>query len=102
MSDLLQKKCVPCEGGVKAFDTSEIHKYQKKVDGWEIVQNNKTGFYFANGNHEDLAKKIISIINGNFNLKKVSENANKLLKEKYDWNLIGSRTSKFYEKILKI
>ena len=31
MSDLLDKKCVPCEGGVKAFDISEIHKYQKKV-----------------------------------------------------------------------
>ena len=41
MSALLDKKCVPCEGGVKAFDISEIHKYQKKVDGWEIVQNDK-------------------------------------------------------------
>ena len=41
MTDLLEKKCVPCEGGVKAFDISEIHKYQKKVDGWEIIQNNK-------------------------------------------------------------
>ena len=41
MSDLLEKKCVPCEGGVKAFDISEIHKYQKKVDGWEIVKNDK-------------------------------------------------------------
>ena len=25
-----KKKCVPCEGGVKAFDYSEIHKYQKE------------------------------------------------------------------------
>ena len=41
MSDLLDKKCVPCEGGVIAFDISEIHKYQKKVDGWEIVLNDK-------------------------------------------------------------
>ena len=40
MNDLLEKKCVPCEGGVKAFDISEIHKYQKKVDGWDIVKNN--------------------------------------------------------------
>ena len=39
MSDLLKKNCVPCEGGVKAFDISEIHKYQKKIDGWEIVKN---------------------------------------------------------------
>ena len=31
----------PCEGGVIPFDISEIHKYQKKVDGWEIVKNDK-------------------------------------------------------------
>ena len=39
MSDLLEKKCLPCEGGVKAFDISEIHKYQKKIDGWDVVKN---------------------------------------------------------------
>ena len=31
MSELFEKKCVPCEGGVPALDISEIHKYQKKV-----------------------------------------------------------------------
>ena len=41
MSELLKKKCVPCEGGVKAFDISEIHKYQKKVDGWDIIKDEK-------------------------------------------------------------
>ena len=41
MSDLINKKCIPCEGGVMAFDTSEIHKYQKKVDGWDIIKNEK-------------------------------------------------------------
>ncbi len=41
MSDLLNKKCAPCEGGVARFDISEIHKYQKKVDGWEIIKNEK-------------------------------------------------------------
>ena len=35
MTDLTKKKCVPCEGGVIPFDVSEIHKYQKKVDGWD-------------------------------------------------------------------
>ena len=44
MSDLLKKKCVPCEGGVLPFDISEIHKYQKKVDGWDIVNNENTFF----------------------------------------------------------
>ncbi len=45
MNDLLNKKCVPCEGGVLPFDLSEIHKYQKKVDGWKIVKGNKGVFY---------------------------------------------------------
>ena len=45
MNDLLNKKCAPCEGGVLPFDISEIHKYQKKVDGWDILKNNKKIFY---------------------------------------------------------
>ena len=39
MNELLKKNCKPCEGGVEAFDISQIHKYQKKVDGWEIIKN---------------------------------------------------------------
>ena len=45
MNDLLNKKCIPCEGGVLPFDISEIHKYQKKVDGWDILKNEKKKFY---------------------------------------------------------
>ena len=47
MSDLLNKKCVPCEGGILPFDISEIHKYQKKVDGWDISQD-KNKIFFLN------------------------------------------------------
>ena len=45
MSDLFEKKCVPCEGGVPPLDISEIHKYQKKVDGWEIIKGNKNIYF---------------------------------------------------------
>ena len=45
MSDLLDKKCIPCEGGVIPFDISEIHKYQKKVDGWNINENAEKIFF---------------------------------------------------------
>ena len=44
MTNLFDKKCVPCEGGVTPFDISEIHKYQKKVDGWNIIENEKKIF----------------------------------------------------------
>ena len=45
MNKLSEKKCVPCEGGVLPFDISEIHKYQKKVDGWDVLKNEKKIFY---------------------------------------------------------
>jgi 4a-hydroxytetrahydrobiopterin dehydratase len=45
MSNLKDKKCVPCEGGVIPFDISEIHKYQKKVDGWDISKDDKKNFF---------------------------------------------------------
>ena len=41
MNDLIKKKCVPCEGGISTLDLSEIHKYQKKVDGWDVKLNEK-------------------------------------------------------------
>ena len=45
MNDLFKKKCVPCEGGIAAFDISEIHKYQKKVDGWDIIKDKNEIFF---------------------------------------------------------
>ena len=45
MTDLSQKKCKPCEGGVSALDISEIHKYQKKIDGWEVKSNEKKIYF---------------------------------------------------------
>ena len=29
MSDLSEKKCIPCEGGIPSFKIDEIHKYLK-------------------------------------------------------------------------
>jgi len=45
MSDLSKKKCVPCEGNIPPFDTSEIHKYLKKVDGWDVKNDDDKSFY---------------------------------------------------------
>jgi 4a-hydroxytetrahydrobiopterin dehydratase len=45
MNDLLKKKCAPCEGGVIPFDISEIHKYQKKVNDWDITKKDKDIFF---------------------------------------------------------
>ena len=45
MSDLSKKKCVDCDGDIPPFDTSEIHKYLKKVDGWDVKSNDDKFFY---------------------------------------------------------
>jgi len=45
MSDLSDKKCIPCEGGIPAFDLSEIHKYLKKVDGWDVKKDDSQNFF---------------------------------------------------------
>ena len=49
MSDLDQKHCVPCAGGIAPFDISEIHKYLKKVDGWD-VKKKEDELYFLEKN----------------------------------------------------
>ena len=45
MSDLADKKCIPCEGGIPSFDKTEIHKYLKKVDGWDVKADDKKTYY---------------------------------------------------------
>ena len=45
MSDLHNKKCIPCKGNISAFKIDEIHKYLKKVDGWDIKKNDEKKYY---------------------------------------------------------
>ena len=45
MIDLANKKCVPCEGNIPPFNTDEIHKYLKKIDGWDVKSNQDKSFY---------------------------------------------------------
>ena len=45
MSDLANKKCIPCKGGIPPFNMSEIHKYLKQVDGWNVKENQSKSFY---------------------------------------------------------
>ena len=45
MSDLHNKNCIPCRGGIPSFDISEIHKYLKKVDGWDVKKNESESYF---------------------------------------------------------
>ena len=73
MTDLLNKKCRPCEGGILAFDISEIHKYQKKVDGWS-VKKNKEKAYFLEKNF--IFKNFINSQNFTIKVGQISEQEN--------------------------
>ncbi|MEK7080933.1 MAG: 4a-hydroxytetrahydrobiopterin dehydratase [Patescibacteria group bacterium] len=37
--NLLNKKCVPCEGGVPPLGHEEILKYLNQVPGWKLVED---------------------------------------------------------------
>ena len=66
MDDLANKKCVPCEGGIPAFDIKEIHKYLKKVDGWDVLEDKEKNFYieknFKFSNYVESEKFVVSVV----------------------------------------
>lgn len=41
MSNLLSKKCVPCEGGVPTLTKEEIQKFLPEVPGWMVIEDKK-------------------------------------------------------------
>ena len=45
MTDLHKKKCIACDGSIPSLDTTEIHKYLKKVDGWDVKKNKDQNYY---------------------------------------------------------
>jgi 4a-hydroxytetrahydrobiopterin dehydratase len=39
MSDLANKTCMPCRGGVPALKGEALASLQKQVDGWNVVED---------------------------------------------------------------
>ena len=58
MSDLANKKCIPCEGNIPPFDKSEIHNYLKKVDGWDVKSNDDKSYYLIKILNLKILKKV--------------------------------------------
>lgn len=50
MTELTQKRCLPCEGGVAPMTEQEIQKLLNKIVGWQVVDNKELikGFKFDN------------------------------------------------------
>lgn len=41
MSDLAQKRCIPCEGGVPPLTRAQAEDLMKEVPGWELSEDAK-------------------------------------------------------------
>ena len=37
-SDLANKTCVPCEGGVPPLQGDELKEYERQLPGWQVVE----------------------------------------------------------------
>ena len=48
MNDLAKKRCIPCESGFPPLNYKEIHKYIKKVDGWDAKKRDEIYFLERN------------------------------------------------------
>ena len=40
-NNLVQKKCIPCQGGIPPLSEVAAKKFLEQVDGWELVENVK-------------------------------------------------------------
>tara|TARA_B100001094_G_C17929813_1_gene670154 strand:- start:457 stop:792 length:336 start_codon:yes stop_codon:yes gene_type:complete len=45
MEELYNKKCIACDGNTLPFNVNEIHKYLKKIDGWDVKSDKKDSFH---------------------------------------------------------
>ncbi len=66
-NDLHNKNCIPCKGGIPAFAISEIHKYLKKVDGWDVKKKeSETYFLEKNFTFQDFieSQKFVNKVSG--------------------------------------
>ena len=61
----------------------------------DFVENGKNGFVFKNGNHLDLANKICNLADNDLR-NSFSNESLKLVKEKFDWNVVIKEYAKLF------
>ena len=55
MTDLTQRRCVPCEGGVPALSTDAARMLLKQLEGWTIDNGHLCKTFSFNNYHETMA-----------------------------------------------
>ena len=59
MNDLTQKRCLPCEGGIKPLAKEQIAGMLEQIKGWEIDE--KQQLIFRQFNFQSYAKVILFV-----------------------------------------
>ena len=67
----------------------------------EVVIDNYNGLFFEPGNPQDIAQKINQLYESPDYQKRLGENGQKLVKERFHWDLIGKQTEEYYYKVLQ-
>ncbi len=62
----------------------------------EVVNDQETGFVFHSGNVDDLVQKICTIFTNQLAMESVAKRGYSLMKDKYDWAVIGNKTKDLY------
>lgn len=66
----------------------------------EIIENYKTGLVVPPGDIKLLKEKIFELIKDKNSRKNLGENAHKVIKEKFDWNIITKKYENIYEEVV--
>lgn len=64
MSNLKEKKCIPCEGGIPALKPLEVKRFLEQLSGWQLMSRKKITkeFQFVNFRHNmDFVNKIAQL-----------------------------------------
>ncbi|MEM6631342.1 MAG: glycosyltransferase family 4 protein [Bacteroidota bacterium] len=67
----------------------------------EVVIDNYNGLFFEPGNPQDIARKINQLYESTESQKRLGENGQKLVKERFHWDMIGEQTEEYYYKVLQ-
>ena len=77
------------EGGIKDFLFDKHKNPNKKATGWAVEKRDPKG----------IAKRIKEILNSPKERKKIAENAQKMVLEKYDWNIVAQKMKNIFNKL---
>lgn len=77
-NELLNKKCVPCEGGALPLTLPEIEEYMDQVSGWMLTSDEdpSVGLVNARISKEYKFKDFIGAINFVNNISEIAESEN--------------------------